>query len=162
MSAPLDTAAFRLLMSHYPTGVCVVTASEKPDAPIGVAFGSFVSVSLDPVLVGFLPARTSTTWPRIRDVGRFCVNLLSSGQEPVCRRFSARTGDKFEGNETRLSPNGSPILADAFAWIDCDLHEVAEAGDHWFVTGRVTAASEASGQHPLMFWRNTYPVFAVD
>lgn len=49
--------------------------------------GSFASVPLDPPLVGFFPDKGSTSWPRIERAGKFCVNVLASDQEQLCRRF---------------------------------------------------------------------------
>ena len=45
---------FRQVLGHFPTGVTIVTAA--PDhKPVGLAVGSFTSVSLDPPLVAFCP-----------------------------------------------------------------------------------------------------------
>ena len=71
-----DSATFRRVLGHYPTGVCVVTAVEADGAPVGMVVGSFTSVSLDPPLVAFFPAKTSQSWPRLAAVGKFCVNVL--------------------------------------------------------------------------------------
>lgn len=57
--------------------------------------GSFTSVSLDPPLIAFYPAVTSTSWPKIQGAGSFCVNILSADQEDVCRTFFGSTGDKL-------------------------------------------------------------------
>jgi flavin reductase like protein len=51
-----------------------------------MAVGSFTSASLDPPLVAFFPDRSSTSWPKIKAAGRFCVNILSDEQEVICRR----------------------------------------------------------------------------
>ena len=104
----LDPQEFRRIMSHYPTGVCVITARGH-DGPVGMVVGSFTSVSLDPMLVAFLPDRRSTTWPRIEAAGHFCVNVLAHGQQgSVCRRFASKGEDKFAGVPNRLSSWGRP------------------------------------------------------
>ena len=55
-----DSARFRHVLGHFPTGVTIITAA--PEAgPVGLTIGSFTSVSLDPPLVGFLPGKASTT-----------------------------------------------------------------------------------------------------
>src|SRR4051812_4476969 len=78
---PLDTAEFRRVMGHFATGVAVVTApaAEGEAGPAGFACQSFSSLSLQPPLVSFQVARTSTTWPRIARAGVFCANILSLG-----------------------------------------------------------------------------------
>jgi 3-hydroxy-9,10-secoandrosta-1,3,5(10)-triene-9,17-dione monooxygenase reductase component len=156
----IDGAVFRRVLGHYPTGVCVVTAIEPDGHAAGMIVGSFTSVSLDPPLVAFFPDKSSTTWPRIARAGRFCVNVLASDQQNLCRRFSAKSDDKFSGLSHRLSSNGSPVLDDVVAWIDCTLDAVHEAGDHFIVLGRVSELDIARADAPLLFFRGEYGSFA--
>ncbi len=156
----IDGATFRRVLGHYPTGVCVVTAVEPDGMATGMIVGSFTSVSLDPPLVAFFPDRQSTSWPRIARAGRFCVNVLASDQQDLCRRFAAKGGDKFAGVSHRLSTNGSPVLDDVVAWIDCTLDAVHEAGDHFIVLGRVRELDIARADEPLLFFRGQYGNFA--
>jgi flavin reductase (DIM6/NTAB) family NADH-FMN oxidoreductase RutF len=155
-----DSTSFRHVLGHYPTGVCVVTAVEDDGAPTGMVVGSFTSVSLDPPLVAFFPAKNSQSWPRIEKMGKFCVNILASDQQPLCRQFAAKGAeDKFAGVSHRVSANGSPILDGVVAWIDCALEAVHEAGDHYIVLGRVMALEVASPGKPLLFFQGGYGEF---
>src|SRR5690606_15397269 len=133
----IDGATFRRVLGHYPTGVCVVTTVESDGNQAGMVVGSFTSVSLDPPLVAFFPDKSSTSWPRIEKAGKFCVNILASDQRDLCRQFAAKGGNKFADVAHRVSKGGSPVLDGAVAWIDCDLHQVHEAGDHYIVLGHV-------------------------
>jgi flavin reductase (DIM6/NTAB) family NADH-FMN oxidoreductase RutF/DNA-binding IclR family transcriptional regulator len=126
-----------------------------------MAVGSFTSVSLEPPLVAFLPAKSSTTFPRIRHAGRFCVNILSAEQEEVCRSFARSGGPKFEGRTYTLSPGGCPIIDGAVAWIDCDIESVFEAGDHYVCIGGVKILEVASTSIPLIFFKGGYGRFAA-
>lgn len=155
-----DSATFRRVLGHYPTGVCVVTAVDQGDGPTGMVVGSFTSVSLDPPLVAFFPAKTSNSWPRIERAGKFCVNILASDQQLLCGQFAARGPDKFSGVSHRVSSNGSPILDGVVAWIDCTLEAVHEAGDHYIVLGRVVALEVESPGKPLLFFQGIYGEFA--
>lgn len=157
---PVDGPTFRRVLGHYPTGVCVVTAIEPDGAPAAMVVGSFTSVSLDPPLVAFFPDRSSTSWPRIERAGRFCVNVLGSHQQDLCRRFAAKGDDKFAGFSYRLSTNGSPVFDDVVAWIDCALDAVHEAGDHFIVVGLVRELDIARPDQPLLFFRGKYGNFA--
>ncbi|MEV0502777.1 flavin reductase family protein [Streptomyces spectabilis] len=152
---------FRTTLGRWPTGVALVTApASRPGAsPPGMVVGSFTSVSLDPPLVGFLPARSSTTWPRIRAAGVFCVNVLSAGQRPVCEAFVARSPRRWDVPH-HWSPSGCPVLSDALAWVDCALHAQTEAGDHWFVTGVVRSLGAGRQGHPLVFLGGRYGTYA--
>lgn len=159
-SSGFDSAKFRQVLGHFPTGVTVVTAAPA-SGPVGLAVGSFASVSLDPPLVAFFPDKRSTSWPRIEEAGSFCVNVLAEDQEEVCRRFASKSDDKFEGLGWRPAPSGAPILAGTLAWIDCDIHAVIDAGDHFYVTGAVRELEVEREGGPLLFFRGGYGRFAV-
>lgn len=151
----IDGATFRHVMGHYPTGVCAITATVD-ERPVGMIVGSFTSASLDPPLVGFLPGRRSTTWPAIEATGRFCVNVLSHDQHALCALIAAKAGDPFERVAHRRSAAGLPILDGVVAWIDCALHAVHEAGDHFIVLGAVEALGVETAEPPLVFLRGAY------
>jgi flavin reductase (DIM6/NTAB) family NADH-FMN oxidoreductase RutF len=162
MTAPLpfDSAKYRQVLGHFPTGVTVITAA--PDSgPVGMAVGSFCSVSLDPPLVAFFPANTSSSWPGIEAAGSFCVNILAEDQEGVCRRFASKDDDKFLGMGWKPAGSGAPLLDGVLAWIDCDIESVTEAGDHVCVLGRVRDLDVAHDGAPLLFFRGGYGRFAV-
>ncbi|MGI8677468.1 MAG: flavin reductase family protein [Jatrophihabitans sp.] len=155
-----DADWFRRVLGQYPTGVSVVTGIAADGSAVGLAVGSFTSVSLDPPLVAFLPAATSSTWPKIRQAGRFCVNVLAADQEPVCRTFASRASDKFAGLSWRPASSGAPILDGAVAWVDCDLDTVHEAGDHLIVIGRVRDLHIERPTLPLLFFQGGYGRFS--
>lgn len=150
-----DEARFRQVLGHYPTGVTVVTGLADRD-PVGLAVGSFFSVSLSPPLVGFCVARRSTTWPKLRTRGSFCANILAADQEAICRVFASSGGDKFRGLGWKPAESGSPILDDVLAWIDCTVETVTDAGDHEVVLGLVKHLEVAREGHPLVFFRGGY------
>lgn len=161
-SPPFDGGRFRDVLGHFPTGVVAVTAIDAEGRPIGMAVGSFTSVSLDPPLVAFLPDRSSSTFPKIRAAGTFCVNVLSATQEPVCRALSLKGDDKFRGVPWQPSPiTGSPVLRDVVAWIDCEIETVHEAGDHYIVIGRVRELRVEQPTIPLLFFQGGYGGFAT-
>lgn len=152
----LDPMHFRHVLGHYPTGVSIVTTVLDDGEPVGMVVGSFTSVSLDPPLVGFFPARTSGSWARIKQAERFCINVLGDNQEDLCRRFASRIENKFEGVTHAKSQSGMPVLDQSLAWIDCSLHAIHDAGDHDFVLGQVEALGAGDTGNPLIFFKGTY------
>lgn len=151
----LTPERFRSVIGHIPTAVVVVTAA-GPDGPVGLAIGSFVSVSLDPLLVGFLPAKTSSSWPLIRDVGQFCINVLADDQTEVSGTFATKGGDKFASLAWQPGQSGVPVLDGCVAWIDCELDRELDAGDHVLVLGRVVDLDVERDAHALVFHRGDY------
>jgi 3-hydroxy-9,10-secoandrosta-1,3,5(10)-triene-9,17-dione monooxygenase reductase component len=168
VEAPLDTGTttptverFRHVLGHVPTGVVVVTAVDSGE-PVGLAVGTFVSVSLRPPLVAFLPASTSTSFPRIRAAGTFCVNVLTVEQQHVCRAFATPGGDKFANLRWHPTPaTGAPRLSGAAAWIDCRIASIHEAGDHFIVLGEVLDLAATVAATPLLFHRGQYTAPAI-
>jgi flavin reductase (DIM6/NTAB) family NADH-FMN oxidoreductase RutF/DNA-binding IclR family transcriptional regulator len=157
----IDPQWHRRVLGQYPTGVCAVTANAPAAGPSGMVVGSFTSVSLDPPLIAFYPARASTSWPKIASTGSFCVNILGADQEDVCRAFSSKAPNKFENIPHHAAPEtGSPIIDDVVAWIDCDIELVRDAGDHVLVLGRVRALDLESPRLPLLFFQGGYGRFA--
>lgn len=156
----MEPGRFRHVLGHFPTGVVVVTAMHPDAGPVGMAVGSFTSVSLDPPLVAFLPDRASTSFPKIRAAGSFCINVLADDQEHVCRAFAARGGDKYTSTTWQPAGSGAPVLDGVVAWIDCDIDDVLEAGDHYIVLGRVRELDVPGTTSPLLFFRGGYGGFS--
>ncbi|MBB6174541.1 flavin reductase (DIM6/NTAB) family NADH-FMN oxidoreductase RutF [Nocardiopsis mwathae] len=163
LAAPLlpgiDPAEFRRVLGRFATGVVAVTAIDAAGRPAGMAVNSFTSVSLAPPLVAFCVAHTSTSWPSIRNAGRCCLNILGGGQRPVSAQFAARGTDKFAGLSWSPAPSGSPLLADALAWLDCAIDDEHTAGDHDIVVARVDAAGLGADRDPLVFFGSRYGTF---
>lgn len=149
---------FRDVLGRFASGVTVVTGMSN-DEPVGLTCQSFSSVSLEPPLVLFIPAKTSRAWPLIQRSGKFCVNFLGRDQASVSNTMASRGVDKFaEVKWTPSEATGSPLLAGAMAHVDCMIHAVHEAGDHYVVIGRVLdlVTDDGVDQEPLLFYRGEY------
>ncbi len=136
--APIDPAAYREVLGHYPTGVTVVTAFDG-DEPIGMVVGTFTSVSLDPPLVAFMPTTGSGTYARLATAASYCINVLAHDQLDVCRTMAVPGDDKFARSPGSAASYGAPSLDDAVAQIHCTPETQIEAGDHYIVLCRVQA-----------------------
>jgi flavin reductase (DIM6/NTAB) family NADH-FMN oxidoreductase RutF len=150
----IDQALYRQVMGHFPTGVVVVASP----GPVGTAIGSFQSLSLDPALVLFSITKTSSSWPKIRATGVFCVSVLAEDQEHVSRAFAQSGADKFAGLGYTAMTSGSPRIDSCVAWMDCDLTEVHEGGDHDIVVGTIREMAIEREVKPLIFFRGGYGI----
>jgi flavin reductase (DIM6/NTAB) family NADH-FMN oxidoreductase RutF len=151
----VDPGVMREVLGHFASGVTVVTA-RTADGPIGFTCQSFSSLSLDPPLVAFAPSRASRTWPRLREIGRFCVNVLAEGQDDVSQNFARSGDDKFGGVRWTPSAHGSPVLEDVVAWIDGELWAEYDGGDHTIVVARVLDLGAHPDRRPLLYHRGSY------
>ena len=153
----LDQARFREVLGHFATGVTIVTALEDGE-PVGFTCQSFAALSLDPPMVILAPSRSSTSWPRIREAGAFCVNILEEHQEALSRTFAVSGGDKFDGIGWKPGLTGAPVLEGSLAMVECRLGEIFDGGDHELVTGLVVAMNIGEGG-PLLFYRSGFGRF---
>lgn len=152
----LDRGAhFRHVLGHFATGVSLITGVGE-SAPTGLAVGSFMSVSLEPGMIAICPAVSSKSWPEIRTSGCFCVNILGDHQLELCQSFAVSGADKFSGLEWRAAPSGSPIIEGVVGWIDCEIENEQEVGDHYLVVGRVLELDADSVRDPLLFHRGDF------
>ncbi len=150
-----DGELMRSILRRYPTGVAVITALDG-SRPIGMAVGSFTSVSLDPPMIGFFADRSSTTWPQILEFGAFAVNVLGEHQAHLSHQFSARGVDRFHGIPWHYGDNGGPVIDGAVMVVESDITDVIEAGDHLFVMGSVTRIRDGEDVGPLLFYGGGY------
>jgi 3-hydroxy-9,10-secoandrosta-1,3,5(10)-triene-9,17-dione monooxygenase reductase component len=154
-AAAPDPRSFREALGRFATGVAFITAA--PDGqPAGLIVNSLTSVSLDPPLISFSPARGSLTWTRMRRTGRFAVNVLARQHEPFARRASPAGADRFAGLDWRPGPTGAPLLTDALATLECVIVAEHAAGDHWIVVGRVGELHTSPGRDPLLFFTGEF------
>jgi 3-hydroxy-9,10-secoandrosta-1,3,5(10)-triene-9,17-dione monooxygenase reductase component len=150
-----DSAQFRKVVGGFASGITVVTAVTGGE-PVGMTCQSFFSLSLDPPLIAFSPALTSTSYPRIRKAGAFCINILEAGQEALCNQFARRGEDKWRGVDWEPGVTGSPRLAGVLASIDCELENEFVTGDHYLTVGRVRSLHATPGLHPLLYFDGGY------
>lgn len=150
------TRALRDAFGHFATGVTVVT-TVGPHGPVGITANSFSSVSLEPPLVLWCPARRSTRFEAFVAARHYAIHVLASDQLDLCRHFS-RAGGGFEGFGSGLTPEGMPSLPGVLARFDCAAEASHEGGDHAILVGRVLRAETRAGD-PLVFWGGRYGDF---
>lgn len=146
---------YRDVLGQYASGVTVITTI-LDGTPIGMTCQSFTSVSLDPPLVAFLPMKTSRAFAAIRQSRRFCVNFLAADQIDLSNSFASLAADKFDGIDWQSTAGGMPRLDRNAGWVDCSVHDVHEAGDHYLVIGRVEDLGQGESADPLLFHQGKY------
>ena len=160
--ADFDQREFRNVLGNFCTGVVVATGCLE-GLPAGFAAQSFVSLSLQPPLIALCPAKSSTSWPKLRASGSFCVNVLAVDQRRISDAMAQPGGDAFEEFDWQPSGTGSPVLDGVIAYIDCELVDEHEAGDHTIAVGQVRDFRVLAGEKPpLLFFQGSYGSFGSD
>lgn len=150
----IDEAEFRTAMGHFASGVTVVTTRSVDDL-VGLTVSAFCSLSLDPPLVLVCIDRDVTSHDAISSSGRFAVNILSTEQEEISRRFATRLENKFEGVGTTEGAGGVPLITGCLANIECRVREELPGGDHTIFVGEVEHVTVGEGE-PLLYFRSGY------
>jgi flavin reductase (DIM6/NTAB) family NADH-FMN oxidoreductase RutF len=126
-----------------------------PEGPIGMTANSLSSVSLHPPLVSVCVDREAAMHDIILQADDFVVNVLSSQQETLARRFADKDVDRFDGVGYHLSPDGLILLEGVLAHIECRRYREHQAGDHTMIIGKVVGGETSDGR-PLLYYRGGY------
>ncbi len=162
MSVEGSADALRFAMSHFPSGVTVVTALVDGMAHAMTAT-AVCAVSLQPPLILVCVGHSSRFHAAIRSVDRWAVSILTDRQASLAKHFSRRgraLETQFDGIDHAPAPySGAPVLAGCLVWMDCRTHAIHDGGDHSIVVGELLAVSEESAPaHPLSYYRSFYHV----
>jgi flavin reductase len=154
----------RRTLGAFATGITVVT-TRGAAGDYGMTVNSFTSVSLEPQLILVCLSRGARGKSTLLRNGVFAVNVLSVEQEALSRRFAHRDRPRgaktFAGIEVCVARTGSPILAEAAAYLDCEIATVHIAGDHVIVLGRIVAFGCDERHSPLLFHAGRYGTVAA-
>jgi flavin reductase (DIM6/NTAB) family NADH-FMN oxidoreductase RutF len=151
----VDAAQFRQLLGRFATGVTILTVTSADGRPLGMTANSLSSVSLYPPLISVCVDHEAEMHAAILRVDQFVINVLSSSQETLARRFADKHEDRFEGIGYHMTPDGLIMLGGALAHIECQRHAEYPGGDHTIVVGRVIGGSTSKGR-PLLYYRGGY------
>jgi flavin reductase (DIM6/NTAB) family NADH-FMN oxidoreductase RutF len=154
---PDNNRAYRNALGSFTTGVTIVTAMAD-QGPIGMTVNSFASVSLDPPLILWSPAKSSTKHRYFTAAPHFVVHVLGAEQSDLCKAFS-RGGSGFENLPWTTNQEGTPVLPGTLTRFECGHSASHDAGDHTIILGRVLRVAQREGE-PLCFSRGMFGRFA--
>ncbi|MGB5635392.1 MAG: diflavin flavoprotein [Waterburya sp.] len=116
--------------------MCIVTT--KKDAVSGAMLASWVSqATFNPPGLTVAVAKERAIESLLFQGNSFVLNVLPEGKHiPLMKHFLkpfAPGEDRFAGVATEEAENGSPILSDALAYVECQVANRMECGDHWLL-----------------------------
>ena len=120
--------------------LCVLTA--RRGALSGAMVASWVSqASFTPPGITVAVAKDRAVEQLLHNGNHFALNILASGREKgLMKHFLQAFGpgaDRFAGLEVTESPHGQPLLQEALAWLEVQVCQRMECGDHWLIYGHV-------------------------
>lgn len=148
------TAAFRQAISHFSTGVAVITTCTD-SGPSGMTASAVTSLSIDPLQLLVCIRTDLPTRAAIEEAGRFAVNVLGDGHEQLARHFATPRADKFAGVDVR-DDYEVPVLGDAIAHFVCNVATALPGGDHTIIIGDVVDCGHVAGADPLVYFSRSF------
>jgi len=146
---------FRTALARFASGVTVVTTRDDKGYLHGITVSAFCSLSLDPPLILICIDNQTASHYAFAESKFFVVNILHEKQQHYAVQFASSVQNKFDRIEFLTSTNGTPILKDALANLECQLINTHSDGDHTIFVGQVEKTSINNG-NPLIYFLGNY------
>jgi flavin reductase ActVB len=148
----VDLSEFRDAMARFATGVAIVTTCDEAGTPYGFTASSFCSVSLVPPLVLVCLARSARSHSVFTRNPNFAISILRSTHAELAQRFASTIPDRFAPGGFSYTPQGSIVLDEALAVVECSVYSRHEAGDHVIMVGEVGQVVLAERGGPAVYF----------
>lgn len=149
---PVDPATFRRVMGLFSTGVCIVSRVRADGPPSGITANSFVSVSLDPMLVCWSIQNSSSQFEDFVRAQDFAISILNEDQQHLAQRYASRGDALMQPEDFNWTSSGLPVIAGSLGHIECRTWSNYAAGDHTMIFGEVAAIEAREDIRPLAFF----------
>ncbi|MGI9025673.1 MAG: flavin reductase family protein [Burkholderiaceae bacterium] len=158
----LDAPLLRRAFGQFGTGVAIIGTRASDGSLVGMTVNSFASISMDPPLVMYCPAKALSAYAVYAGARHFSASVLAVEQQSLSERFAKKGERKWAGVAHILGETGVPLLDEAIVCFECETVAIHDAGDHGLVLGRVLALRVAGAGEPLLFHRSRYCHLAQD
>ena len=123
-------------LGRISSGLYIITAT-KGDVQSAMLASWITQASFEPLGFTVAVAKDRAIESLMQVGDTFVLNILEEGNyQPLMKHFLKRFppgADRFAGVRTRPANNNSPILADALAYLECEVSSRMELSDHWLV-----------------------------
>lgn len=149
---------FKECLSHYSTGITIVSTCDANSQNYAITVNSFTSVSLKPPLVLFCIDKSSSSVNAFLESDGFAVTILDYSQHNIAKQFASSSQNKWDGINYVKGATGSPIILPNLSFMECEKFTDYEAGDHYIVIGKVIHLDVAKSEkkNPLIYFRGAY------
>ena len=140
-------------LGRVASGLFIVTAKceDKEDAVLA----SWVNqCSFDPPAVTIALGTLRAARLLLEGSGAFIVNVLPKDDMSLLKHFSRPPEDIFKGLKTRKGLDGIRILRDAVSYLECEVAQAMQAGDHVLYVGEIVGGKILKGGDPYIHVRD--------
>lgn len=152
---------FRRAMSHFATGVAVVTA-RGAEGDCGATISALSSVSLDPLTLLVCLHRKSATCRAIEESGTFGLSILNKAQQDMAMHFAGKSDGKSFDEYCVQSESGHFFVRDALVQIGVSVVETLRGGTHEIFLAKPVSIGfhPDQGSQPLLYFRGAFDLAA--
>lgn len=155
-TASPDVRRFRDTIGLFATGVAVIVARTDKEV-VAMTANAVSSVSLDPMLIMFCPAKQSNLARHVTSLTGFTVNILRHEQQALSTYFAGGWKQSAPPPFRLIASQYAPRLEGSLASIECAHWKTIEMGDHWLVFGQVVGLRTGTPPYdPLVFLSGQY------
>ena len=133
-------------LGRISNGLYIITATKEGISSAMVA-SWVMQASFTPLGIAIAVAKDRAIESFLKVGDRFVLNVLEEDNyQDLIRHFLKRFppgADRFAGIKTVPAKNGSPIIADSLAYIECEVTNRLECNDHWIVYSNAEAGRVA-------------------
>ena len=150
------TRQFRDTIGLFTTGVAIVAVHEGDEVHAMTA-NAVCSVSLEPMLLLFCPAKRARLSQYLAVDTAFTINVLRAGQQAIANFFAGKWQQGAPPPFRFVAMGDAPRLEGSLASLGCKGQSIADGGDHWLVLGEVLELKQGIVPHdPLLFYKGGY------
>jgi flavin reductase (DIM6/NTAB) family NADH-FMN oxidoreductase RutF len=156
LNGTLDPKAFRDTLGLFATGVAVISTTIEGELHAMTA-NAVSSLSLEPMLVMFCPAKRARFSQLLQRAEGFAINFLRDEQEALSTYFAGGWKEAVAPHFRFVTTDGLPRLEGCLASLMCAMRDVHDGGDHWLVVLEVRQLHRGIDPlRPLLFFRGKY------
>lgn len=152
---PISKDEFRAALGRFASGVTVITTKDRSGRLHGITVSAFCSVSLEPPLILVCIDKHTGSHQAFGEIKTFVVNILREDQQHYSDLFASQLPDKFDRIEYLETSDGTPVLKEALANLECRLVNAHATGDHTIFIGEITESFISEGK-PLVYFHGNY------
>jgi flavin reductase (DIM6/NTAB) family NADH-FMN oxidoreductase RutF len=140
----------RRVLWSLPYGLYIV-GSRAGERRNGMTINFVSQVSMNPKLMGIGVEAEAVTHELITEGGVFALNTISREDRAIVRKFTKPVevdaeASTLNGFSFHDGLTGAPILDQAVAYVDCEVRQALDLGDHTLFIGEVVDAGFQAGE----------------
>ena len=131
MKSAIDNKKLREVAGGFATGISVVTLEKNDGSIIGMTINSFVSISLEPALIGFFINNKANLYNFMKGETEATVSILAQDQKEISNQFAGL--NKHEISIEYESVGHFHKIKNALGWYSIRIEKTISLGDHLMI-----------------------------